>query len=307
MKKLTFLLVFALFCAVNTLFAKTNYYEDNLFDSLEEGDKVALLMVHFGTSYSDTRSKTIDVLNNLAKERYAELEHRQAWTSRIIIRKMSGLGEQIDNPAEALQKLANEGFTHVIVQSSNIIEGVEMESLRRDVLSVRSLFKDIRVGQPLLYSKNDYEVVVKALRQKQPKGVSLLLVGHGTYTPSTAQYAMTQYVIDELGYDAMHVATIEGYPDFNSATLRLMNDRRKKDVLLMPFMFVSGQHSAKDIEGDWRVRLSKLGYNVTTRLEGLGELKEVQELFMEHIDFAIENQMYDIVEKKSNYAGKTKK
>ncbi len=302
MKKLTFLLLFCTFCVVNALSAKTNYYKSNLLDSLEDGDKVAILMVHFGTTQEDTRAKTIDVLNRLAKDKFPDFEHREAWTSRIVIRKMAAKGVRVDNPAEALQKLANEGFTHVVVQSSNVIEGIEMEALRRDVYAARDNFKDIRVGQPLLYSTRDYEVVVKSLKQYQPKGSSLLLVGHGTYTPATAQYAMAQYVIDAMGYKKMHVGTIEGYPDFDAVASRIDSKR----VVLMPFMFVAGVHAKKDIDGDWRSEMSDMGYDVSVLQMGLGEIKEVQELYMEHLDFAFENQMFDIIEKKANYAGSTR-
>lgn len=56
------------------------------------------------------------------------------------------------SPLDALLQLRGEGYTHIIVQSTNIIDGVEMESLRRDVESVLPFFKEIRVGTPLLYS-----------------------------------------------------------------------------------------------------------------------------------------------------------
>ena len=54
-------------------------------------------------------------------------------------------------------KLRSEGYTHLIVQSTNIIDGVEMESLLRDVERALTFFKEIRVGTPLLYSIEDAE------------------------------------------------------------------------------------------------------------------------------------------------------
>ncbi|MFR9650808.1 MAG: sirohydrochlorin cobaltochelatase [Rikenellaceae bacterium] len=295
------LLLMAILAGLEAISAKTNFYEENLFDSLSNGDKVAILMVHFGTSHSDTRSKTINALNERVSERYPDIEQREAWTSRMVINIMAKGGERIDNPAEALAQLREEGYTHIIIQSSNIIEGVEMESLRRDVLAARANFKEIRVGNPLLYNRGDYEVVVDALRERQPSKGALVLVGHGTYTPATAQYAMVDYIINDRGYKAMHIGTIEGYPDFDSMSARLKRDR-VKEVLLMPFMFVAGEHARNDIAGDWSEELTEQGYRVSSLLEGLGELPAVQELFLEHIDFAIKNRMYDIIEKKATYA-----
>ena len=86
-------------------------------------------MVHFGTTYADTREKTIEVINAKMKEAFPELEIREAWTSRIILRKLKERGEERLNPTEALIRLQKEGFTHVLVQSTNIIEGTEMTEL----------------------------------------------------------------------------------------------------------------------------------------------------------------------------------
>ncbi len=288
-------------CSLGVANAKTNFFESNIFEGLTNGDKVAILMVHFGSSHNDTRAKTIDVLNQMAKDKYPHIEQREAWSSRIVIGIMEKRGEKILNPRQALAQLKQEGYTHIIVQSSNIIEGVEMESLRRDVLTAKSDFKEIRVGNPLLYTTEDYQVVVDALHQKQPDESALVLVGHGTYTPSTAQYAMVDYIIADRGYGAMHIGTIEGYPDYDSMLARLKDDNISK-VLLLPFMFVAGEHAKNDIDQDWREQLEGQGYQVTVQLEGLGEIGTIQELFLEHLDWATKHQMYDIIEKKAAYA-----
>ena len=54
-------------------------------------------------------------------------------------------------------------FDRVEQGSTNIIDGVEMESLRRDVESALPFFKEIRVGTPLLYSIEDAEKVASIL------------------------------------------------------------------------------------------------------------------------------------------------
>lgn len=297
-----FLLALLLCCGtMTTLSGKENFYQSNLFDSVGPDDKVAILMVHFGTSYSDTRAKTIDAMNALALEAFPDIEQRQAWTSRILIKILGRRGETIKTPYEALEELHAEGYTHVIVQSSNIIEGVEMESLRRDVAALIDNFKDIRIGNPLLYTPEDYEIVVDLLRSKQPQGSSLVVVGHGTYTPATAQYAMVDYVVRDKGYEGIHMGTIEGYPTFETLLRRLEADGTKS-VVLMPFMFVAGQHAKSDIAEDWNDALTEAGYDVELLLEGLGEQAAIQQLFIEHMRFATEYQMYDIMEKKAGYS-----
>lgn len=297
-------LVAVLMCicvCVGSLSAKTNFVESDFFAEVKEDDKVAVLMVHFGTSHDDTRAKTIDALNARVKESFEGLELREAWTSRIIIRILSSRGELIPTPREALEQLASEGYTRVLIQSSNVIEGVEMESLRLDVREVKDKFKDVRIGNPLLYAPEDYRVVAEFLQTKKPKDEALVLVGHGTYTPATAQYAMMQYVLDSEGYNGIILGTVEGYPSYDDMLARLKKEQVKK-VVLMPFMFVAGQHAKQDIAGDWKESLEKEGYTVSVLMEGLGEQAQVQQLLLDHLRFATKNQMYDIMDKKEGYS-----
>ena len=144
-----FLLVISLVCRAHD---GENFVASDLFASLQPGDKAALLMVHFGTTHDDTRALTIDAINQKAKEAFKDVELREAWTSRIVMRRLKARGVEKLNPIEALEKLKTDGYTHVLIQSTNIIEGIEMESLRKDVATMKSSFKEIRIGNPLLLS-----------------------------------------------------------------------------------------------------------------------------------------------------------
>ena len=136
-----------------------NYEHSDMLASMKPGDKAALLMVHFGTTHDDTRALTIDAINAKAQAAFPELKFQEAYTSRIIIRRLKERGTTKLTPLDAMLKLRSEGYTHLIVQSTNIIDGVEMESLLRDVESALPFFKEIRVGTPLLYSIEDAEKV----------------------------------------------------------------------------------------------------------------------------------------------------
>lgn len=74
-----------------------------------------------------------------------------------------------------------------------------MEALRKDVASVAFSFKEIRIGTPLLYYVSDFEKVVDILKKECPSKGEIVLVGHGTYTPSTASYAMLDYMFKDKG------------------------------------------------------------------------------------------------------------
>lgn len=299
MKKYLFLFMIIMncFCYAHE---HDNFYHSDLMASMKPGDKAALLLVHFGTTHDDTRALTIDQLTKKAMEAFPDLEIREAYTSRMINRRLKQRGIIKLNPAEALQVLKDDGFTHVIVQSSNIIEGIEMESIRRDVAALQDQFKDIRVGNPLLYSPEDYEAVIEQITSPIEKEEAVVLVGHGTYTPATAQYAMLDYMLKEKGFTPYYVTTVEGYPSFESTLIRLKSDGIKK-VYLRPFMFVAGDHAKNDIADEMQAELIDNGFNAETLLEGLGQNEGIQYILIDHIRFCLTHKMQDIVSKKKQY------
>ncbi len=278
-----------------------NFVSSDLFASLQPGDKAALLMVHFGTTHDDTRALTIDAINQKAQEAFNNIEVREAWTSRIVIRRLKSRGINRLNPLEALKQLKADGYTHILIQSTNIIEGIEMESLRKDAESMRDDFKEIRIGNPLLYTPTDYETVIAAITNGKPKNEAIVLVGHGTYTPATAQYAMLDYMLKEKGFKNFFVGTIEGYPTFDSMLAQL-NSQKTKTICLVPFMFVAGDHAKNDIADEWKTELEKKGYTVHTLLEGLGQNPAIQKIFIEHACFIAKHKKIDISDKKKAYA-----
>ena len=270
-------------------------------------EKTALLMVHFGTTYDETRTKTIEAINAKARTCFPKLEFREAYTSRIVIRKLKGRGIEKQTPLEALLRLRADGFTRVIVQSTTLLEGAEMESLRRDVASVAGFFEEIRVGAPLLYDVADCQKVAEILSGRHAdaadakKKSHVVLVGHGTYTPATATYSQIDYVFTALGQPLFHVATLEGYPTFDTMLERLKEAKARK-VTLVPLLFVAGDHASNDIAVDWKEALEAAGLQVDLRLEGLGEIPEIQDIYIDHIRHALHHAPVDIMKRKEAYA-----
>lgn len=284
--------------------AEGNFVHEDVMRNLQEGDKIALLMVHFGTTHDDTRALTIDAINRKAKAEFPQLEFREAYTSRIIMRRLAKRGVRKLNPVEALAQLKAEGYTHVIIQSTNIIDGIEMESLRKDIDQMRPLFKEIRLGMPLLYTPEDYKQVIDCLAEKSREKTFTILVEHGTYTPATAQYAMLDYMLQAEGHSDFAVGTVEGYPTFDNAVDRLQAQKKIKQVQLVPFMFVAGDHAKNDIAVDMKEALEEKGYKVTPLMEGLGEQPAIQQIYIDHIRFILKHRQIDIVKKKKDLENK---
>lgn len=267
-------------------------------------EKTAILMVHFGTTFDDTRALTIDAINEKAQQSFPDLKVVEAYTSRIIINRLKKKGVFKPTPQEALLRLAADGYTHVIVQGTNVIDGVEAEVLRKEASLMTPFFEEIRVGRPLLYSVEDCEKVVDILssryKEATTKNGAVVLVGHGTSTPANAIYSQIDYMFTANGHPAFHVATVEGYPTLET-TDALLKKARNKNVTLIPFMFVAGDHARNDIDGEMREELSSKGYNVSTILEGLGQIPEIQDIYIEHIKEAFAAPIMDAAQQKSTY------
>lgn len=273
------------------------------FDSAPKG-KTAILLVHFGTTFDDTRSATIDAINEKAKEQFPEVKVIEAYTSRIIINRLKKRGIHKQTPQEALLRLAADGYTHVIVQGTNVIDGIEAEVLRNDAKLMTPFFKEIRVGRPLLYSVDDCEKVVGVLVNRYGKAIgknsAVILVGHGTSTPANAVYSQIDYMLTADGAPQFHVATVEGYPTYETTLVRLKSSK-VKNVTLVPFMFVAGDHARNDIDGEWREKLEREGFKVSSILDGLGKIPEIQDIYIDHIKEAFNAPVLDAAGQKSSF------
>ena len=279
-------------------FVKSDFYK-----TMEKNDKASVLMVHFGTTFDDTRKNTIDAVNDEAKKEFPDMEIREAYTSRIIMRRLKERGIVKDNPAEALDKLAKEGYTHIIVQPTNVINGVESKTLEQQLEMYKNKFKEIRTGSALLSAPEDYKAVAEIINKEVGEladDEAVVLVGHGTHDSGNAAYPAMDYTAKSMGYK-FYVGTIEGFPEFDDVVKGLKKDNIKK-VILMPFMFVAGDHANNDIAVDWKEALEKEGFIVEVKLTSLGMMEDIRKMFIDHAKFMLENKKEDMISKKLFYS-----
>ena len=293
MKKLILFLMVMIAITVNA---------QNLMTS--DPEKTAILMVHFGTTVDETREVTIDAINQKVMEAFPEITVVEAYTSRIIINRLEKRGIRKMTPKEALLRLAADGYSNVIVQGTNVIDGIEAEVLRQEAAMMKPFFNEIRVGHPLLYSIADCERTVEVLKNRYGdyagKNKAVLLVGHGTSTPANAIYSQVDYMFAAAGAYNFHVATVEGYPTYDTA-LAVLKKERVKNVCLVPFMFVAGDHARNDIDVEWRERLEKDGFHAEALIEGLGQIPEIQNLYIDHIRAALAAPVVDAASRKVGF------
>jgi sirohydrochlorin cobaltochelatase len=252
----------------------------------------ALLVVSFGTSFHDTREKTIDKLERDIQAAFPDRKLYRAWTSKMIIAKLLRRdGIHIDTVSEAMARMLADGVTDVLVQPTHILGGVENDFMTADVLAFADKFAKIAIGDPLLVETEDIfktiEAVVSELAPADDR--TLVLMGHGTTHQTNTVYAALDYMFKDAGHANVFVGTVEAYPTFENV-LRMLKASGYKKVTLAPFMIVAGDHATNDMAGadedSWKSMLEAEGYEVECVLRGIGEFEGIGAIFREHAEKA---------------------
>lgn len=256
-----------------------------------EHKKEAILVVSFGTSHRDTAEKTIGAVERDIREKYPDKEVRRAYTSSMILKVLKKRdGIHIDNVPEALDRLLADGFTHLIIQPTHIIPGWEYEKLLRETEPYRSRFTRLECSLPLLASAEDHQEVCAAIADQFPRLASdevLVLMGHGTSHPTDTVYAALDYRFKAIGRENIFIGTVEGYPSLKEV-IPMVSRRAPKQVFLLPFMVVAGDHASNDMAGDdedsWKSQFTAAGFSVTPILKGLAEFPQVRAIYLHHLE-----------------------
>lgn len=261
--------------------------------SVDENKK-AVLVVSFGTSYNESREKTIGAVEEKVAQAFPDYDQKRAFTSQTIIDKLADRdNEIIDNVTQAMDKLVQEGYGSVVIQPTHVMNGKEYDEMKELTAPYEDKLS-IKYGKPLLTSSEDYEELANGIISETPQvseeGTAVVLMGHGTEHFANSAYAALDYRFKAMGYDNVFVGTVEGYPDLDKIKTDLAKLNPKK-VVLLPLMIVAGDHATNDMAGDeedsWKTQLKKEGYEVECVLKGLGEYTEIQDMFVEHCEDAM--------------------
>ncbi len=269
-------------------------------------DKKAVLVVVFGTTDAGG-AKAYDSLKAAAEKAFPDLPVRLAYTSahaRNTARETSGA--DLPSPAQALARMADEGVTHVAVQSMHVMPGYEFHDLVAAAKALEGLPKGLRkvtLGLPLLSGEDDLklaaEALVKSARSSGSTGgrksEALVFVGHGTNHPASMAYPALQYSLWRQDRLAL-VGVIDGAPSLDDVLAELKSRRPASSmplsVRLIPLLSVAGDHAKNDIGGSgkdsWLERIRAAGYPCTADLRGLVERPELVALWLEHLRKAVQ-------------------
>ncbi|MBB5335319.1 sirohydrochlorin cobaltochelatase [Pectinatus brassicae] len=263
-------------------------------------DKDAILVMSFGTTFKDTRQKTIDATVNAIKVAHPNTKVILSFTSHIIIDRIKkNEGLDIPTPEQALKDLKAQGYTRVAIASLDVIPGMEYAYDTAVYDLYKKDFKKMTLGVSAMYwmgqenQRDDVTEFLKAFSTQFPKNTAkdeaVLIMGHGTPSPDNAYYSVIQNHMNMLNMKNTYIYTVEGWPSLETVIPQLKAKGIKK-VTLMPMMMVAGDHANNDMAGNepdsHKSILEKEGFTVKTYIHGLGENKAVRQIFVERANEA---------------------
>lgn len=254
--------------------------------------KPALIAVSFGTSYPETRVKTIEAVEQRLAEAFPEYDVFRAFTSNKVIKKIKEQeNTTILTVDQQMQQLLADGYEEIFVQPLHIIPGSEYSKALHQAMKYKDQLKRIKVGKPLLSSIEDYQKVVawlETLAEDLNEEEALVLMGHGSQHSAFTVYACLDHMLMER---PIFVCAVESYPEISLLIERLQKSSYKK-IKLYPLMLVAGDHATNDMASDeddsWKSQLEQAGFVVEAYLKGMGEAPEIQQQFVEHAVAMIE-------------------
>lgn len=264
---------------------------------MDQAKDTAILAVSFGTSYHTSGEPAIKAIEDAIYERFPMYLVRRAYTSRRIIeilRKRDGIW--IDSEEEALMRARADGIRKLIVQPTHLMSGSEYHKLKAQVEKYQHLFESVALGKPLLSEKEDFEKIAEAMaKDAQPladENTAVVLMGHGTEAEANQVYSKLQKEMRKQGHNRCYIAAVEAEPTLSDILPALKKSGCRK-VVLQPLMIVAGDHAANDMAGDdedsWKSILEREDFNVRCVLKGMGQIQEVRDVFLRHIQKAAES------------------
>lgn len=275
-----------------------------------------LLVVSFGTSYNDSRVADIKGIEDALQKAYPDWSVRRAFTAQIIINHIQARdGEKIDNMDQALERAVANGVKNLVVQPTHLMHGAEYDEMCEAIEAYRGKFESVSIAEPLLGEVGsdatvinaDKEAVAKAIAAEAVKtagaesldaareaGTAFVFLGHGTAHVAKVTYSQMQTQMQKLGYENVFIGTVEGEPEETSAEsiIEAVKAAGYTNVILRPLMVVAGDHANNDMAGSeddsWKTMFEAAGLSVECQIAGLGEIADVQALYVAHTKAAID-------------------
>ena len=292
---------------------------DASLDDARNQDEIGeneLLVVSFGTSFNDSRVADIKGIEDALQEANPDWSVRRAFTAQIIINHIQARdGEKIDNMTQALDRAVANGVKNLVVQPTHLMHGAEYDEMCEAIEAYKDQFESVSIAEPMLGEVGsdatvinaDKEAVAKAitaaavseagfesLEAAKDAGTAFVFMGHGTAHVAKVTYSQMQAQMQNLGYENVFIGTVEGEPEETSAeaVIEAVKAAGYTNVVLRPLMVVAGDHANNDMAGSdddsWKTMFEAAGFTVDCQIHGLGEIADVQALYVAHTKAAID-------------------
>ena len=292
---------------------------DASLDDARNQDEIGeneLLVVSFGTSFNDSRVADIKGIEDALQAAYPDWSVCCAFTAQIIINHIQALdGEKIDNMTQALDRAVANGVKNLVVQPTHLMHGAEYDEMCEAIEAYKDQFESVSIAEPMLGEVGsdatvinaDKEAVAKAitaaavseagfesLEAAKDAGTAFVFMGHGTAHVAKVTYSQMQAQMQNLGYENVFIGTVEGEPEETSAeaVIEAVKAAGYTNVVLRPLMVVAGDHANNDMAGSdddsWKTLFEAAGFTVDCQIHGLGEIADVQALYVAHTKAAID-------------------
>ena len=278
-----------------------------------------LLVVSFGTSFNGSRAADIKGIEDALQAAYPDWSVRRAFTAQIIINHVQARdGEKIDNMDQALERAVANGVKNLVVQPTHLMHGAEYDEMCEAVEQYKDKFDSVAIAEPLLGEVGedatvinaDKEAVAAAITAEAVKtagydaaaaaaadGTAFVFMGHGTSHTAKVSYSQMQTAMQTLGYDNVFIGTVEGEPEDTAcdAVIEKVKEAGYTKVILRPLMVVAGDHANNDMAGaeddSWlsQFNVADCFESVDTQIAGLGEIGDIQQLYVDHAGAAIDS------------------
>ena len=275
-----------------------------------------LLVVSFGTSFNDSRVADIKGIEDALQEANPDWSVRRAFTAQIIINHIQARdGEKIDNMTQALDRAVANGVKNLVVQPTHLMHGAEYDEMCEALEQYKDKFESVAIAEPMLGEVGsdatvinaDKEAVAKAITAAavadsgfesvdaaKEAGTAFVFMGHGTAHVAKVTYSQMQAQMQQLGYENVFIGTVEGEPEETAceAVIEAVKAAGYTNVVLRPLMVVAGDHANNDMAGSeddsWKTMFEAAGFTVDCQIAGLGEIADVQALYVAHTKAAID-------------------
>ena len=278
-----------------------------------------LLVVSFGTSFNASRAADIKGIEDALQAAYPDWSVRRAFTAQIIINHVQARdGEKIDNMQQAMDRAVANGVKNLVVQPTHLMHGAEYDEMMEMIDSYRDKFESVAVAEPLLGEVGADAAVINSAKEAVAKAITaaavkdagfdsldaaaaektaFVFMGHGTSHTAKISYSQMQTTMQTLGYDNVFIGTVEGEPEETACenVIEAVKAAGYTKVVLRPLMVVAGDHANNDMAGadddSWLSQFKASGAfeEVDTQIAGLGEISDIQQLYIAHTKAAIES------------------